>query len=228
MAIPRLAQLAITEAAAHVQRHPEYQLNREHYCALLQSFGPLIDLSGQQSYFKTRCVPSSPGFRAYGQLALLTAKHVLPIWEQASNQLCLCQAAFPYDIEMPHHMLALAQAVLDQRIDPHIVAAQLGNELYYDMAGLVLSVTYPAFHAAEAAYDASHIVLGGSSQWGEMTNAACKAASVVDCNEVGVWYASTGPSSHPSAMLYHNRDAERAFWEWWLWEAIPTVWTTNE
>jgi len=226
MTTPRLVQLAITEAVANMHQHPDYQLNREHYCALLQSFGPYIDLTGEQSYFKTDRLPSSPGFRTYSQLALLTATHVLPIWEQTINQLWLCQADLPHDLEMPHHMLTLAQATIDGSINPETVVERLG-QLYFDMSGLVLFVTYPAFHAAKAAYDTLHIVLGGSCRWGEMTNAACEAVSVIDRTAPGAWYTYNKPSSDPYTLIYRNRNATRAFWEWWLWEAIPSVWRTN-
>lgn len=222
--IPPLVRLTIAEAAEAVRQNAKHQLSRDHYTALLQSFGPLIDLSGGQSFFRTRQAPSPPGFRAYGRIAMLTAEHVLPIWEEGINQLFLSGAEFPYSIHLPHSMLAQAQAVLEQRADLEQIATQLSNDLYFAMAGLRLYVPYRVFYAAAAAEAALSIVLGGSSQWGEMTDAACRAASVINHTKTVDEWKTMAVSSDPDHALYRSSDAEHAFWEWWLWEAIPHAW----
>jgi hypothetical protein len=174
------------------------------------------------------------GFLRYAQLVLLTARFALPIWEQAMPDVLKNEPSFVHDF--PHQLIAVAQGVLDDAAPHGEVDAAL-NKGYLSLGALPYSVTYDLICVAEAAYGALLAVLGSppftrlprrllspettdrdlairSGNW-DVAWLVAQAVSAIDHDPIG---------ADERRPIEYDVIKRRFFWEWWLTEAIPSVW----
>ncbi len=152
---------------------------------------------------------------ARGWLALLTARHVLPIWEQV-------RLGDP----MPAHLLDMTEAVLRGITETNIANQQVEKAWErLDKLGsdLTASSSSSPLFAAQAAISAVKESIGefpfAGIQIDEFTG-----DEELDpwCTDTALWAAAAfagriGDDTSDSAK-------RREFWEWWLMQALPTAW----
>jgi hypothetical protein len=184
--IPVSLEVAVRAALGAMRAAPGHELTPEYRRGIYAAFGPRVQ----------EPVPD----RARGHLAVLTAKHVSPLFER--HQL--------YDDWRPAYLIALGEDVLK------------GIASYEEAATMLHAIKggqwpnpdmHPAGRAAGwAALSAVDEVLGYNGldyDYDGTDTADCAARAVCDG-----W------------AFPHKKEPEKlqAFWEWWLLEAIPAAW----
>lgn len=157
------------------------------------------------------------GRKRRARLAIASARHVLPAWD----------AAYPGD-GTPERLLALAEAVIAGSADEVSCARYRALALsHFDSlsslaaAPIVVAAGYAAAQALAAAlfdeaFDPERIDPAVSdNELDPMERDASYLAAVVSAG---------GPPWHSSTSAARRR----AFWEWWLHEAVPAAWSADE
>jgi len=237
MPIPIHAQRLIARQLQAIRNDPEHRLRPIDRLIIYESFGASIDLSGDiyTHLLKTGQLVWPYGQRSYAHLAILTAHHVLPIWEQAIPVLRDRDETIP--VELSQQMLAIAERVLRGTIDPAEANGLLSTQFHTDVWLLNQETTFEVWYACSACYHALSMVLGRKpfqlpnvdpSLTDEMLNgttadvaaAAVKAYTAINSDELDVgWSKETVPSA-----IRFDVKKRQDFWEWWLTEAIPAAW----
>ncbi len=135
--------------------------------------------------------------------------------------------------ELPQYTLDLAEAVWHGTVDPAAVLPH--RALIYQGLGTNLGLAEDelptrAFDVVTATYEALNQVLGfgpfdgvqiapDTREWTLMGTDAAAAAAV---------RASSGVFEGPYATDSFDPQRQRAFWEWWLTEAVPQAWAAEE
>jgi hypothetical protein len=144
-------------------------------------------------------------------LARRTAEHVLPRFENAR----------PGD-ERPREMLALADAVVRGQTDSEeaiIDAVDVANELY-EM--LDVEIDEPALNAAMAAVRVAMLAAVGEPQ--EALDDPDDDEDVdADSWETAFYASMVDAPSLPSIGVAEHVEPRRAFWRWYLSEAVPAT-----
>jgi hypothetical protein len=211
-ALPETLQELLQRAQAAVERHPQHDLNLGYRQAIGRACGPHRD-SG---------LPGSvAAHRRRARLAILTVRRVLPLWE----------ACFPGD-ERSRRILEMAEGVLRGEILPEDAdenAARFWDDLDAlqpefgpEKAPMALAVGYAAASALVAAY---------GEAWDDLDVEEIDYESVdsrdFTCNDTA-FYASIayagGPVWEILARVSPDAERRRAFWTWWLTEAVPLAW----
>ncbi len=208
---------------------------------IYQAFGPsnhLADpLEGSTGLTKKESKYNSINFSkadlAFGWLAVITARKIMPIWleakiyERPDEEYYSCN---------PVEMLEEVEGVLLGKIPQEKAYWDLCLRFYDGSSGLEYSVTEKAYAAHSAAFAALEVVLCGveelyyhvsiksddhiSYSLHDFATMAARAYAAIDENEPGAWVKVRG-EKHPLTIDLKKR---LDFWEWWLLEAIPQAW----
>jgi hypothetical protein len=169
------------------------------------------------------------------RLGMLTARRVLPLWQAAMPLYPPDNEPGPAAEDLPDYFLGLAQQALQSGADLEAIRTELGT-YWYVVGNIELEIfearevtdgpLFYAYYALDAAYLAlqetmGRELLGRFHGWERMTDdvlprSACDAAS-------SAVIASSGGGEDPYGPPI-DRVKRRAFWEWWLGEALPMAW----
>lgn len=204
MILPDELRQIIEVAYSSVLEHPQQDLTLGYRHAIWAAMGPRSKPSEKAA---------GSGWQRRANLAILSAKQVLPIWERI----------WPDD-NAPHTTLAKAEGVLNRSINPKRANRDYGLFWTY-MDNLMcqtehkhpVMVGYSAAKALVAAlfdekFDPSSIDYG-------LTDADVDAYDYDAAFAASVAYAN-GPIWDPLSDSNKRQD----YWEWWLKEAVVSSW----
>ena len=201
MLLPSQVQQAIDRAAEAMMLHPAHALHPLYRRDIYTAFGPTNEM---------RCRLSR------GWLAVITARHVLPLWQQAQ----------PND-DLPEHLLDIAKGVLQGIVAARTAESQAGEAWEWlekrGQIGEALTLDSKAFYAAEAAVEALFEV-SGREPFDEVIIDQSTTDSDLDpwCSDSALYAAAA--YAGPVWDATSDSEKRREFWEWWLGEAVPTAW----
>lgn len=233
--LPPDAQALIGEIWQAVQIHPEHALPPQHREILYRTLWPSLDLSGarREIMLQKDEIILSPDDIQFGELAIRSAQHVLPIWDRFATPGIRSGKGMGQEIRLPRWILEVARDVLRDEIEPIKAYDLLGD--FYDLVGEVSHlVPYPIWSVASAAYAALNTILGGAPFLVSVDDTtgvegltdedpamyAANACSVSDDNPSGEWHSGV----ENALPLAFHADYALVFWEWWLGTAIPAAW----
>lgn len=241
MSLPASLSDLLQASLQSMQNHPEYHLLPAQRYAIYLGFGDEIDLSGERfnSNREGKMLQVPFAQRVYGSLALISAKHVLPVWEDAIPAMLRFEDDFP--IEQPFELLECCENVLE------LQPGSIGNALmllgyYHGWLGVVASeqrdgiVSRSAEFAAKTIETALEAILGtrpfqdginatSSNEVPTMSDDIAALACAAYCT-IPISTAITQATIPWKYVSDSQIDLQkrREFWEWWLIEAIPAAW----
>lgn len=209
MSIPTALHQTIEDAVNALCCHPQHDLNLGYRQAIWAVFGPRIDVSqmGTNSGYKRRVI-----------LSILTARHVLPIWE----------GVWPDD-DTPYRLLKNAEQVLKGTFDVKM-AQDYRDEVWTKLENLASkpdrqSLEYQKpISAGFSAINALCTAL--QDEEFDSANINCDLTDTdVDAydNDSSFWAAAAyanGGIWEPKSDAVKRRE----FWDWWLTKAVPSAW----
>lgn len=206
MATPPALSQAVHRALRAIDEHPDHMLLPVYRQAVYQAF-----VSGNEA----------GGRRARGLLSVLTARHVLPIWQREQ----------PDDM-MPERLLATADGVTTGQIDAARVDAVIDEAWEWLPALKIERWGNPdAYNAGAAAVFALQETRGEGFLEGVRIGDDDPDDEFFDpgTGDTALFAAAAfaGPSWDDTDDTFDPMKA-REFWTWWLREAIPTVWEVEE
>lgn len=208
MALPAQLAQRMREALEAVHRHPAHDLNLGHREAIWAALGPR-EVGGT-------------GHKRRAVLALLAAGRVLPLWRDV--QLPEEMVVWELQDADPRRVLTIALRVLDGAVDRayaeratssvfntlNALAAVPGNEVPH-FVGLSADRAL-ATALSDERFDPDALNLS-------LTDAA-RDAWTYDATYFAAGAAADGPLTQPDT----DAGKRRAFWEWWLTQAVPAAW----
>ena len=177
--------------------------------------------------------------RAFGWLAVITAKKVLPTWESIVHK--EVQQLSTYSKNLVFIMLSQAESVLLGKVDAFTVFEKaLHDEYYLGVANIEFNTNEKALWACYAVYDALCAIFLGTSA---LSHSLCINTEDQDtrrprCHDFAKMAVRAYSSIDENQMLSRRRlekigqykevsfdpQKRRDFWKWWLNEAIPQAW----
>jgi immunity protein Imm5 of predicted polymorphic toxin system len=218
MTLPTAVQSVINRALGAMQTHPQHQLL------------PVYRLPIYQIIRSIYGTATPDPLRA--RLGIATARRVLPLWHAA-------MPLYPPDDEpgvdtniLPDYFLELAEQAWQANADLETIKQEVAD-YWYVVGNIELEIfewreetngpLFYAFYALDTAYKAlhetlGHELLGRLQHWERHTDDtlprfACDAASSAVIALSGGGEDQSGPPI--------DVEKRRAFWEWWLLEALP-------
>jgi hypothetical protein len=233
--LPPDAQDLISEIWQAVQSHPQHALPPQHREILYRTLWPSLDLSGarREVVLQKSELNLTPEDAQFGELAILSAKHVLPIWDWFATPGVRSGKGMGQEIRLPRWILEVARDVLRERVEPIKAYDMLGD--FYDLVEETSRlVPYPVWSVASAAYAALSVILGGACFPVSVDDStgvetlrdedpamyAANACIISDDNSPGEWWNN---AEHALPLGFHAENA-LSFWEWWLGTAVPEAW----
>ena len=199
MAVPPTLRQAVERAQAALEQHPEHLLLPIYRQAIYRAFAVHDDPSQR---------------RARALLAVLTARHVLPIWQHEQP-----------DDHLPERLLATADGVMAGQVAP-AQAETIFQEAWEWLPQLRVEQwgKSEAHHAGTAAVFALQEVLGEESFDNASIGEEETDGDYLDptCSDTAMWAAAA--CAGPSWDRTYDVAKGREFWTWWLHEAIPLAW----
>jgi hypothetical protein len=236
MLLPLEVKRLIKYNSLYLIKNPERDIGSNVRYKLYQRFGPSFRKGGLQNEGKYLVL--SHADRTVAWLGILTARKVLPIWEEFGNQnLKECDEHESYN---PLEMIMTAEQVLKEEIDEYEARrVRLSNRFYYGIAGLQDVTTEVVYQSIQTAYFALGVTIHGWDStnrpyWGDIpklmydfAKTAVRAYAGKDENPPGLWsevgyYHKDPPANYKSLEI--DLDKKIEFWKWWLTEAIPQAW----
>lgn len=218
-----------------VQDHPDHAMPPQHREILYRALWPSLDLSGarRELMLQRSELELEPDDVQFGELAVLSAQHVLPIWDRFATPGIRSGKGMGQEIRLPRWILEVARDVLRDKIEPIKAYDMLGD--FYDLVTEASHlVPYPVWSVANSAYSALNVILGGVCfpiTVDEATGAevmgdedpstyAASACAISDENMPGEWWSN----AENALPLGFYGDNALGFWEWWLATAVPGAW----
>lgn len=221
MPLPVTLQELINNLLAKVRKHPEHQLMPVERYKLYRMLE-----SELQAYIPHPIL---------GRLSIITAKFVLPIWQQAMplhpNENPSEDESASYD-NLPEYLLELAEGLLTGRVDIE-TAVRAAGDYWYVMGNIGEDELRPrgvasaikAYYAGEASLMALNETLSGS-----MFDTIRGWESYTD-DTLGYAHdsASAAVKAYSGTNPWTSVDFQKRleFWEWWLTEALPIAWEAS-
>lgn len=202
MSIPDILAERIRAGLEQVREHPRHELDLAQRDAILAAMG-LRD--------PRATLDSHEGKRRRAVLAVLTARHVLPIWQRAwpmsdSPQTAIAAAEAllrsSADVSDPYAVIERCQVEIEQVMREDHVSACSGRSA---VQALVVAVEDEFFDPAVADGETG----SGAQDEYEDDDTATLASTA---------YAG-GSASNPAS----DPELRQKFWEWWLTEAVPAA-----
>lgn len=208
MTLPRTLQTLMTEALESVRRHPQHDLLLGYRQAIWAAFGPALHPGQPDSE------AALVGHQRRVFLAVLTVRHVLPIWLKV----------WPNN-KSPQRLLTHVEEVMKGEMSKDMALDAINrwwdvvDELGARSQNMAVTVGFAALQAlATAAVDEMFepddidVALTDSEEFDN--NDASFYAAVAYANGP-IWKIAAKPKSD---------SAKRAqFWQWWLTEAVPAA-----
>lgn len=228
MKLPEQTQQLIDQYLEEVKLDPQHHLPGASRLAIYKSFGksrfsrePCPREQNYRRFLEAELKTSAIADYARGWLAVLTAKHVIPIWERYYNPLDYSDVSTPQDI------LQVAEEVLYNKADIILAATLLCNEFNWPVE---VGANYDFACAYRASYFALDMILSDSeflnflSQENDkaedihhdFASTAMQAYCFVNNGSGETWFSVQNPEFDPQKCL--------EFWLWWLTEAIHQAW----
>jgi hypothetical protein len=213
--LPPAVAERIDAALAAMRAHPQHHLTPHLHRAIYAAFGPWSD---------------PPACRAQAWLAILAAEHVLPIY----------RAEWPREITpRPEDLITvarrLAEGALTREAGEVTEALEHGYHAYGHL--WVLDIPDNVYLAVSAAYDALCEACALSEPLSDLTSVYLFAphgqglrGDAWSDEELAGSGSADAASSAAIALACSPQNTPtdarklRAFWEWWLTEAIPQAW----
>lgn len=205
MSLPKELTQAIENARDAMLRYPQHDIGAGYRHTIWAALGPRAD-SPQET--------KSIGLKRRATLAILSTQHVLPLWERAR----------PGDTT-PQHILAEAERALNKAVDKQKVWKDRNrywvqfNDLINENEknDVIASVGFAAVQALTAAlqderFDPDRIDI-------HLTDFD------IDVEELDASFFAAAAYAHGPIWAPQSSAAKRReFWEWWLKDAVPSVW----
>lgn len=157
-------------------------------------------------------------YKIYGWLTIITAKYVIPIWDQYVDQELAADESFPF--RLPYEILDTAERVLSEEISPLDAYHLLCDEYHGTVGNVLLGVPYTMICAAEAAYKSLAMILGIPPFRYEkdlhLTDDMIDTTNGDVATSALQAYAGTN-----SVPIHFSSQKQSEFWEWWLTQALP-------
>ncbi len=177
-----------------VRLEPEHHIYQQERLEILEAFGLLEAPQTNEEekedrndwkrwYYLPVNLPLAD--RAFGWLAMLTARKVLPLWEQFGTAQNEDNLDFSFD---PAKMIETGEGVLSGKISSSTAKIDLCNRFYYGMIGIDKLTTKNVYCAMETAYAGLEAILSGTKGLNSDFTARAAIAYVgIDENEPGLW-----------------------------------------
>ncbi len=229
--LPLFIQNHIQECLAEVHHSQDLRLIQR--IAFYKMFEHNQDNTAAPATFASRDEwVSSRSHRRYVYLAIVSVRHVLPVWYESLKYTYECYPDFA-DADYPSRLLDLAQARMDGAADPDYIA-EVADEAYHFVGNSPLCAKYEAACVLDAAhrtfatagggwffpFDEKHSQidpdLSDRDLWEQDIAFDCaQAASAIDHDAV---------NARERTPVTYDYTRRRRFWEWWLMSAIPQTW----
>jgi hypothetical protein len=238
MAIPIKTKNLIERFMAAVKNDPRHHLSGAKRFEIYESFGrsrfsrnPCPISSNYVRFLEEELKASTVADKTLGWLAVLTARRVLPIWDEYYDPEEYLDAQTAQEVAQylptPQEVLQVAEKVLKKQMDNSKAFELLCNKFNWPVEG---SEKYNVASSYRAAHQALNTILSDSQFLGFLSKdednpedvyedfaaIAMQAYSFVDNGNNKTWLSTRNPEFDPSKCL--------EFWEWWLTEAIPEAW----
>lgn len=228
MNLPAQTQRLIEHYLEEVRLDPQHHLPGASRLAIYKSFGksrfsrnPCPIGQNYERFMEIGLKTSTVADYARGWLAVITATHVLFIWERDYNQLDY------HGISTPQDILQVAEEVLHNKADVTVAIRLLCNEFNWPVE---VGAKYDFACAYRSAYFALEMILSDSEFLGflsqendkaedirpDFASTAMQAYSFVNAGSDDTWFSVQKPEFDPQKYL--------EFWEGWLTVAIPQAW----
>jgi len=213
--LPRTLQRLVNDALLKVRAGPNHDLNSGHLYEIGKAVGWLAGVAhlGEASH------------RRRITLLILTARHVLPFWEQVHRE-----------DKTPHQLLEGLEQIKAGTLDPEGLRPAL-DQFDEMLAQEHMATQYewharnpnPGMYLMEAAHRASTV--GAAISNGvtaivdideELEEPGAANSSATTC----VLMASDAYAGGMAKNRLSDSAKRLAFWEWWLTEAVPAAWAS--
>ncbi len=216
MSLPASAQALRDQLLTLMRSDPDHHITPRQRRELLQAFGA-----------EHQHPPVVNRFR--GWLGILTARYVLPIWHAALPIWTEIPQDLPDHNLLPDRLITLAEAVVagtanlqaawQEVNDQWYVVGNIGDEFTAHRDDVPMAAYYACDAALRALYEALNTdFLGQIPGQADYTDETLPDEWRDSASLAVVAYAGGG-EAEPVDVL-----KRRLFWEWWLQEAIPSVW----
>ena len=235
MVVPKSLKYTISELTEVVRNNP-FTLVPNQRQLLYQAFGHSLcplDFDDWRRQEKEDRKPLSHGDRARGWLAIITARRVLPNWENGCRDLS--------ERNWGKKRIDTAQSLVSSKLPPSKIF-ELEEENAYTLSGSNSAVNIAAEWALEAAHtvtlelfynphglrfvDFFYLNNSGVTDDEEdrlLLNSDTIIAAVRAYSCIKDW-----PQATELKEQIFDVSKQREFWEWWLTEAIPQAWAMVE
>jgi len=249
MELPTKTQELVLTCLEKMRSDPRHLLTFSDREAIYDSFGLLLNDEVRDEKNNSWWMVLSKASQVLGWLAVLTARKVLPIWEQNPVPNDPNDKIYSHD---PLEMLEIAEGVLRETVDADTIRGGCVDRFYFGTVGVQNFTSANAADAMETAFAALNVGFCGKESYRDgrdFTITAITAYALIDENLPGVaWKASlnaieSGEFFDPELVRVEDSrqkewvnivcyykpvtiDTQKVleFWEWWLAEAIPQAW----
>jgi hypothetical protein len=202
MPLPSELIQTITIAKAAMWQHPAHQLLPVHRRAIYHAMGENEALSS---------------LRVRGQLALLSAQYVLPIWLKARSS-----------DHLPENTIKLGEDLWHRRVAAKTVDGQLGDAWkYFEQLAYTSVGSDNVFFAGFAAVKAVSEVLGRDQFKNTLIDEEATDQSLDPWSSDTAAHAAAAYGG-PVWIAVSDISRRKDFWEWWLDVAVPAAWQACE
>ena len=202
MIIPLVLRETISKALLEVEQNEYHDLPLGHRHAGYAKLGPYLGTSSDKTGHKRRTL-----------LALLTAQHVLPIWERERAE-----------DDTPRIILDKVYRILANQLDAAQVQDDVGRYwTYMDNVAFETEGRAPV-GAGLAALSALQVAISDEEFDPESINLNLTDEDVDAYDHDAVFPAAADYAGGPTWVPESDAAKRREFWHWWLKEALPTAW----
>ncbi len=200
-------QEILDEAIKFMEKDANHDLPLGYRRAIWSELGPYINHSKPQE---------SKGHRRRVMLAISTVRHVLPVWEK-----------FWIEDYTPHDLLAVTEGILAGHITRKVAEEELWNTEPYleelqtsDESRWAVMVGYSALGALSLAIQDINFSKEG-------INYSIRDADVDPYEKDNAYDAVVAYADGPIWEIKSESIKRKAFWEWWLKDAVPEISTAD-
>jgi hypothetical protein len=236
MALPSPINTMIATILTDVRNDPSHHLRPIHRLTIYEMLGwseqMVKALYSHPDANQLLMIPDN--YQRFGYLALLTARHVLPIWDQGIQTIVMRDDSI--EIDVPQRLLEAGEAVLNEVPGAVRAARMLGAEAHEWLGTGYFTYPDQLLCVAIAAYRAFAMILG-DLPFKQPINSSLTDDDIYEphgdaaLNAAEAFSALEGEAL-PRRSYTTKRDLSvqfdvlkrLEFWEWWLTKAIPTAW----
>jgi hypothetical protein len=219
-------QVLLEKAHLTLECHPEADLPLGYRQAIQRALGPYYDV--QQNRLQSA---AAVGYKRRGVLAILTARYVLPIWQQVIPSESVTQKEV--EAAAPIHALLKAQRLLTGQIPIPVESngwhalnqfySHIWQNLLLIMETENVDQTWPTFAGWAALMAFGEMKQNLQIDTHEIDLEQTDEEFAMDERDYACYAATTYANGTPD---WPSPDQARRhhFWHWWLTEAVPMAW----